>query len=194
MMTHSQWHIGTFVLLPLIVGMTVGGKNVLRNGDFEKFTGDEPDAWTTTNIPKTLTVVSATTGQHGKSAVKCEVKAFYGTPIAGMIIQKNVPLNGVDASLSGSYKFAAVGGDVGYATMEMRNAEGSSVRVCQEYLQPTAGAWKVFTLSGSIPSGVVSGELRLTILAGKGGDSVHEGSVILFDDVSVVVEEEGKSG
>jgi hypothetical protein len=186
--------IALILLLPLILGLAPGGKNLLRNGDFEKFTGDDPDGWTTTNIPKTLTVVSAVPGQHGKYAVKCEVKLFYGTPIAGMIIQKNIPVSGPSAALTGSYIMTSVGGDAGYVTIEMRNAEGSSVRVCHENLPATGGAWKTFTLSGSIPSEVVGAEMRLTILAGKDDGSVHEGSTITFDDLVFVAGEESKPG
>jgi hypothetical protein len=187
--------IGMILLLPLILGWTMGGKNLLRNGDFEKFTGDEPDGWVTTNIPKTLTVVSAAPGNsHGKWSVRCDVKPFYGTQIAGMIIQKNIPISGASAALTGSYSMSSVGGDIGYVTMEMRNAEGSSVRVCQDYLPATGGAWKTFTLSGSLPAEVVSAELRLTILGGKASESIHEGSWITFDDLALVAGDDSKPG
>jgi hypothetical protein len=122
------------------------------------------------------------------------VKPFYGTQIAGMIMQKNIPLSGSSASFTGSYAMTAVGGDVGYVTMEMRNGEGSSVRVCQDYLPPTGGTWKTFTLGGSIPSEVVSAEIRLTILGGKGSESIHGGSWITFDDLALTGGDESKPG
>jgi hypothetical protein len=186
--------ITAMLLLPLMLGMTMGGKNLLRNGDFEKFTGEDPEGWTTTNIPKTLIIVSAVPGHHGKLAVKCDVKPFYGTQIAGMIIQKNIPMTGPSAALTGSYTMSSNGGDVGYVTMEMRNAEGSSVRVCHENLPTTGGAWKTFDLSGSVPTEVVSAELRLTIISGKDDGSVHEGSTITFDDLALTAGVEGKPG
>jgi|WetSurMetagenome_2_1015567.scaffolds.fasta_scaffold47473_4 hypothetical protein len=185
--------IAALLLLPLILGMTMSGRNLLRNGDFEKFTGDEPEGWATTNIPKMLTIVSAVPGQHGKLAVKCEVKPFYGTQMAGMVMQKNIPISGSSASLTGSYAMTSTGGDVGYVTMEMRNGEGSSVRVCHENLPTTGGVWKTFTLSGSISSEVVSAELRLTII-GRDDGTIHEGSMVVFDDVVLVAGGDEKPG
>jgi hypothetical protein len=185
--------IAVLLLLPLLLGLTLSGRNLLRNGDFEKFSGDEPDGWVTTNVPKMLTIVSAVPGLHGKLAVKCEVKPFYGTQMAGMVMQKNIPISGQTASLTGSYAMTGVGTDIGYVTMEMRNGEGSSVRVCHENLQATGGVWKAFTLSGSIPAEVVSAELRLTII-GKDDGTIHEGSMIVFDDVVLVAGGDEKPG
>jgi hypothetical protein len=80
------------VTIPLLLlpGMTLSQGNLLKNGDFESFTGSEPDGWGTSNIPKILTVVSPSTKSHsGKYAVLREVKDFYGSKFAGMIMHRN---------------------------------------------------------------------------------------------------------
>jgi hypothetical protein len=170
----------------LTLGAGVGGKNLLKNGDFEKFNGDEPDGWSTTNIPKTLTVVSPSTKIHGgKSAVRCEVKTFYGSPLAGMITQKKIPLTGTAITVSGYYALTSVGKDVGFITFDLQDKEGSNVRNCEQYLAKPTVEYAQFTMSGIAPANAAFLEVRISLLAGEGSERLHEGSFLLLDDIEL---------
>lgn len=173
-------------ILPLVLGTRFGGTNLLRNGDFESFTGSEPNGWTTTNIPNALTVVSPSPKvYHGKHAARCEVKEFYGSNIAGMMMQKNIALSGESLELSGHYLLHAVGKDVGYICLELQNEEGSTVRICHEYLTKPVADFTAFTMKGSVPEGTVRLEIRLTLLPAEENGTLHTGSYILFDELSL---------
>ena len=171
----------------LLQGMTPGRESLLRNGDFEKFTGNEPDGWTTTNIPKILTVVSPSTQCHsGKYAVRCDVKDFYGSKVAGMIIQKGVAIRGSSLTLSGFYLLHSTGGDAGFISLELQSAEGNTVKICQENLTNPAASFTRFTMTGDVPAGAVLLDIKLTILAGAGSEKLHEGTFIVFDALELV--------
>ena len=181
--------IAWIVIIPLLLllGMTSSQKNLLKNGNFESFTGSEPNGWSSSNIPKILTVVSPSTKCHsGKYAVMFEVKDFYGSKFAGMITQKNVEISGTALQLSGYYVLNSIGKDVGFISLELQNDEGSTVNVCQENLvNPTVGFTR-FTVTGNIPRGAIRLEIKLTLLPGQGSGKCHEGSYILFDDLELV--------
>jgi len=82
-------------IIPCILAAQTESANLIKNGDFEKFTGDEPVDWETSNIPGSLTVVSPDRLSHGGTkGVRCDVKDFFGTKIAGYVYQKNIRLTG----------------------------------------------------------------------------------------------------
>ena len=170
----------------LLLSLMFSGKNLLRNGDFEKFTGDEPDGWTTTNIPKTLTVVSASTRAHaGKSAVRCDVKPFFGAPTAGMISQKNIPISGTTLRLTGYYILKSIGKDAAFITLELQTADGSTVKICEQNILTSAEEFTSFTVTGGVPATAAKGEIRFTLLPGKGSEKLHEGSYLILDDLAL---------
>jgi len=178
----------TAAFLPvLIVGMVMGGKNAVRNGDFEKFSGNEPSNWETTNLGKMLTVVSPSSNAHGGSlAVKCEVKNSFGSPMAGMIIQKNIPLSGEDVQVSLYYLLSPVGKDVGFLAVDFENDEGSTVGMCQHYLTAAEPKYTLFKAVTKLPEKTTHCEMRLTLMPEEEGGKLHEGSSILLDDISLV--------
>lgn len=171
-----------------VPGFGQGGKNLIKNGDFERFSGDDPVGWETTSIPKICVVVTATTTAHGgKTAAKMEVKECFGSKIPGMIMQKNIPITGGNTyTMRMSYIMKSVGSDVGYISMEFKNKEGSTVRVCEERLLDTGGAFKSFTSPFQAPDGAVSGELKLALLSAKSGGDLHSGSFVVADDIVLV--------
>jgi len=170
-----------------VTGLGQGGKNLIRNGDFERFAGDEPVGWGTTNIPKVCVVVSPTTTAHGgKTAAKLEVKDCFGSNIPGMITQKPIPTTPGTYTMRMSYIVKSVGGDVGYISMEFRNSDGSTIRVCEERLLDTGGSFKAFTSPFEAPDDAASGEFRIALLATKEGGSLHVGSFVIADDVVLV--------
>jgi hypothetical protein len=179
--------IAALVLVPLVLGPASGGKNVIRNGDFERFTGNEPTGWETTNIPNMLTAVSQSTKSHsGKNAVKCEVKDFYGTKMAGMLCLKDVNVSGDSMQLKGFYLLHSVAGDRGFLSITFKNA-GSAIGSLEEFLIQSSGEFVHFSRRAKIPDTTSKMDLHLTLLAGKESAGVHEGSYVIFDDLEFVV-------
>ena len=184
--TGVRWLMTLFLLL-LPGALRLNGQNLLKNGGFENFTGNEPKNWTTTNIPKAVVVVSPVTKCHsGKYAVKCEVKDFHGSKIPGMIMQSDIEIKGVSLELRGYYVLSSVGRDAGFISLELQDADGNTVKICQDNLVKPAGEYTRFSMAGDIPSRAVRLDIKLTLLPGKGSDNLHEGSYILFDDLEVV--------
>jgi len=179
-------------VLPIAVLVLFGvinlvGQNLLRNGSFETANGNEPSGWTTSNIPKMLTNVTTSTKCHGGTlAVKCEVKDFFGTKMAGMITQKNVEVRGQTLELSGYYVLSAVGNDAGFVSVELQTPDGNTVKIFHKNLTKPVAEFTSFKLVCSVPAGADHLELRLSLLAGQGSERVHEGSSILFDDLRMV--------
>ncbi|MBP1678332.1 MAG: Carbohydrate binding domain [Bacteroidetes bacterium] len=174
-----------------VPGLGQGGKNLVKNGEFERFAGDDPAGWETTSIPKVCVVVSASTTAHGgKTAARLEVKECFGSKFPGMITQKNIPITGGSTyTMRMAYVVKSVGGDVGYVSMEFENAEGSTVRVCEERLHDTGGAFKTFTSPFQAPDAAVSGELKVAMLTGKDAGSLHVGTHVIVDDIVLVKSE-----
>ena len=174
------------ILIPWCVVMThaQGAGNLMKNGDFERFAGDEPVGWETSNIPRMCTVVSASARAHGgKLAVKLEVKECFGSKVPGMITQKNIRVTGRDYKMAFFYLVKSVGGDVGYVSMDFKNAEGSTIRMCEQRLIDTKDAFVPLNVNFPAPEGATAGDLRIALLAGRSDGSLHEGSYLLIDDM-----------
>jgi hypothetical protein len=168
-------------------------KNLLKNSNFEKFVGDDPSGWETTNIPNLCVVVSRSTRRvAGNSSVKCEVKDCFGTNIPGMIVQKKIPVSGETLELSFSFLLTSAGGDVGFVTMIFQNKEGSTIRMCEERLTKSTGKFSNFTTTFPVPGDAVAGELKIALLATTEKGEVHIGSSILIDRMKLFVPSETK--
>ena len=187
----------TACFIALMLGLVVpalaqGRKNLIKNGDFERFAGDDPVGWETTNIPKACVVVSSSTTSHGgTTAAKMEVKECFGSKIPGMITQKGIPIKGGSTyTMRMSYVMKSVGADVGYISMEFENSEGSTVRVCDERLLESGGSFKAFTSPFQAPQAAAAGKLKIALLSGKDGGDLHAGSFVIADDIVLVQSEE----
>ena len=177
----------TLAVLLMLSATRLNGQNLLKNGNFENFTGTEPKYWTTSNIPKVMVIVSPVTKCHsGKYAVKCEVKDFHGSKMSGMITQTGVELKGKSLELRGYYVLSSVGKDAGFISLELLDEDGNTVKICQENLANPAAEFTHFRMAGDIPPRAVRLDIKLTLLPGKGSDNLHEGSYILFDDLELV--------
>lgn len=179
------------LLLLLVVSDTMLAQkesdNLLKNGSFEKFTGDNPDFWDANNIPGTLTVVSGwKTGNGASRAVKIEVKDFYGSVITGYACQKNIETGGKDLQLNGSFAIQSVGKDQGVMVFCFQNATGSTIGSQEEYLDDTKGKFVPFSKEIKAPAGSAVLQVRLTILPDKGSEKAHVGSYMLCDDLKLV--------
>jgi hypothetical protein len=178
------------LFLPQIV---LTQENLLKNGNFEKFTGDIPDSWDANNIPGTLTVVSAAkTSYSGMKSVKIEVKDFFGSVITGYVCQKNLETGGKDLQISGFFAIQSVGKDLGVMVFCFQNATGSTIGSQEEYLDDTKGKFVQFTKEIKAPPGAAFVHFRLTILPDKGSEKAHPGSFLMCDELklaAVVVKE-----
>jgi hypothetical protein len=172
--------------LPLGVYAQKESANLIKNGDFEKFTGDNPDGWETSNIPGTLTVVSASKQtKSGIHAVKCEVKDFYGSIVAGFVCQKNIPSAGKDLRLSGNLLMHSIGKDQAVIVLCFQNAGGSTIGTVEEYIDDTNSKWAGFTKEYKSPAGSAVVHVRLTVLPGKENEKAHAGSYLICDDLKL---------
>lgn len=172
--------------LPLCAYGQKESANLIKNGDFERFTGDNPDGWETSNIPGTLIVVSASKlARSGAHAVKCEVKDFYGSMIAGFVCQKNIPNAGRDLRLSANFMVHAIGKDQAVIVICFQNAGGSTIGTFEEYIDDTNSKWAGFSREYKSPAGSAIVHVRLTVLPGKDNEKVHAGSYLLCDNLNL---------
>jgi hypothetical protein len=161
-------------------------ENLLKNGNFEKFTGDVPDSWDVNNIPGTLTVVSAAkTSYSGLKAAKIEVKDFFGSVITGYVCQKNLETNGKDLQISGFFGLQSVGKDLGVMIFCFQNATGSTIGSQEEYLEDTKGKFVQFTKEIKAPPGAAFVHFRLTILPDKASEKAHPGTYLMCDELKL---------
>jgi len=187
----KRWMIVIALILfvvPVVVTAQTQQRNLVKNGEFENFSGDTPVSWETSNIPGTLTVVSSTPlGYRGTRAVKCEVKEFYGTKIAGFICQKDILLTGRDLQLSLRYLFHSVGKDAAVVIVCFLNAAGSTIGTVDEYFREDKSEFEPFVKDITAPDAASRCHVRLTILSDPESDTLHPGSYAVFDDVKLVV-------
>ena len=161
-------------------------ENLIKNGDFEKFTGDNPDFWDTSNIPGTLTVVSPSKQAHsGARAMKCEVKDFGGSIIAGYACQKNMPTGGKELRIAGSFLIRSVESDQGLIILCFQNSGGSTVGTVEEYLEDTKSKYVSFSKDIKPPPASASVHVRLTLFPSKGNEKAHVGSYMICDDLKL---------
>ena len=174
------------LFLPQATRAQKESENLLKNGNFEKFTGDNPDNWDANNIPGTLTVVSASRiSNSGMRAVKIEVKDFFGSIISGYVSQKNVETAGKDLKIRGFYALQSFGKDQGVVVLCFQNAAGSTVGSDEEYLDDSKGKFVAFTKEIKAPAGASMLQVRITILPDKGSEKAHPGSCLLCDDLKL---------
>jgi hypothetical protein len=161
---------------------------MIRNGDFEKFSGDNPVGWETSNIPGSLTVVSSSpAGYKGTRAVKCSVKDFYGAKLVGLACQKGITLLGKELELSGYYTFHGIGKDVGVAVVSFQNAAGSTLGTEEVYFRDEQTEFARFAKEFKAPDGAVGAQVRLSILGDPETGTLHPGSFAVFDDLKLIV-------
>lgn len=161
-------------------------ENLMKNGDFEKFTGENPDFWDTSNIPGTLTVVSPSKQSHsGLRAVKCEVKDFGGSIVAGYSCQKNISTGGKELHLSGFFLVRSIEKDEGVVIICFLNSGGSTVGTAEEYLEDTKSKFVEYSKDIKPPAGATAVHVRLTVLPSKGNERAHVGSYLICDDLKL---------
>lgn len=180
------------IIVFLVPGMVAsawaqGSRNLIRNGDFEKFSGDEPTGWETSNVPRICTVVSPSATAHGgKQAVKLEVKDCFGSKIPGMITQKNVPIGSGSYRMTFYYVMHSSGGDAGYVSMDFKNAEGSTIRMCEQRLPDSKDVFVMFKADFPAPEGATAGDLKVALLPPNNEGSLHLGTSLFVDDMILV--------
>ena len=187
MKTIMMFSLFLFVVAPVCAVAQTAGENLLKNGDFEKFTGDNPDSWETPNIPGTLTVVSPSKNPHaGARAVKCEVKDFGGTLLAGYVCQKGIQTGGKDLKVSGAFLIRSIEKDQGVVLLCFVNSGGSTVGTTEEYIDDTKSKYIEFSKEIKPPPGTAAVNLRVTVFPDKGGEKTHVGSYVVCDHLKLV--------
>jgi hypothetical protein len=179
---------GIFWIIPCILAAQSVSDNLIKNADFEKFKGDDPVDWDTSNIPGSLTVVSPDRIAHGGTkGVRCEVKDFYGTKLAGFVCQKNIRLTGRNLKLSGYYMMNSVGKDAGVVIICFVSAGGATLGTTEEYFRESQKEFVHFTKTLEAPADAATCQVRLTILGEPEGGTLHVGSYAIFDDLELSV-------
>lgn len=176
------------IVSAMALALHAGEGNLLKNGDFEKFSGNDPTGWISGNIPNVLTVVSPSSrSASGKTSVKCEVKDFYGTKMGGTLSQKDIAVNRGELHVKGFYLLKSVGKDAGYISVDVKTEENSTIGTCERYLAEATGEFVPFSFSTKLPDGAKRVDIMLTLMADKNSESLHEGSYVLFDGLELVV-------
>lgn len=179
---------GIFCIMPYVLAAQPASENLIKNGDFEKFKGDNPVDWETSNIPGSLTVVSPERIAHGgRRAVRCEVKDFYGTKIAGYVCQKNIRLTGRNLRLSGYYIMNSVGKDAGVVIVCFVSAGGATLGTSEEYFRGSKKDFVHFSKTMEAPADAATCQVRLTILNEAEDGALHVGSYAILDDLELSV-------
>lgn len=174
------------VVSPWCMFAQKGPENLIKNGDFEKFTGENPDFWDTSNIPGTLTVVSPAKQAHsGARAVKCEIKDFGGSIVAGYICQKNIPTGGMELRISGSVLVRSIENDQAVIVLCFQNSGGSTLGSVEEYLEDSKSKFLGFSKDIKPPAATAAVHIRLTVLPSKGNERAHVGSYMICDDIKL---------
>ncbi len=184
--------VALFTLTIASAGSNATAQNLLKNGSFDSFSNGEPVAWTTSNIPGMLQLVSPSKeSRSGKGGIKLEVKSFYGTKLAGTASQENIPLTTRQVRLSGYYTLASIRGDRAFVSLNLINENGSTIGVAHLTLEPTS-SFRQFTIPLEVESGanVSRAKVGIALIAGT-NDQLHEGTTAVFDDFKL---EAGGSG
>lgn len=170
---------------------TLGAGPSLPNYSFENWTPvdiDNPDGWTTLNsyfASVGLTPVTETSdASTGLSAARIETMAINGDTIPGFLFYADfdisngnvipIPYNASPTGLNISYKYAPVGGDQAFLSMEFYNS-GNIVGGGQVMLNPVA-SYNSITLATNISS--TPDSIAMGFFAGN-----NAGSVLIIDDV-----------
>jgi hypothetical protein len=103
-----------------------------------------------------------------------------------MITQGGIRVGTRMMQLSFSYQLTRVGDDVGYIGMDFRNAEGSTIRMCEERLLNDTKSYTTFTATFPVPADAVTAELKLAILATGKDEALHAGTTLLVDEMKLV--------
>lgn len=176
------------LVVVLVVAVTAAGANLLKNGDFERFAGGEPVGWTTNNIPSLLVVVMPSSVSYsGKTAVRCEVKDFHGTAMAGTLTQREIDVTVGELQVKGAYLLRSVGEDVGFISIDVKTSGGSTVAACEHYLPEAKTEFVPFAFTAQLPEEARRIDVLLTLIPHREGQALHKGSYILFDGLELTI-------
>jgi hypothetical protein len=172
----------------ILLAVAQGIPNLLKNGDFERFSGGEPVGWTSNNIPSLLVVVvPSSISYSGKSAVRCEVKNFYGTAMAGTLSQRGIDAKRGELQCKGVYLLKSVNNDVGFISIDVKSAGGSTIASCEHYLTQAKGEFVPFSFTARLPDEARTIDVLLTLMPQQEGQVLHEGSSIVFDALELTI-------
>ena len=158
----------------------------IPNGDFEQWTGGEPDGWWTNNI-NFVTVTQSSDAHGGASAVRGDNVAgndgvLQPLLISGLIAGHGFPVSQRYANLTGYYKFNAVGADnFNVLAIMFKDGEVIAVGGVQFYAAP---AYTQFTVPIYYSDEQTPDSCQISITIGDNSGPVNQGSYFLADDLT----------
>lgn len=168
------------------------------NAGFESWTGANPDGWTTSNSPPSVTNITKTSVAHsGSSAARGDVALIIPSPpvVLQPILQtgtdgKGFPYTQRPVALNGWYQFSPAAGsnDVFYvnALLFKGGPTGKAVGAAVGTYTAAAASYKQF----SIPFTYVATDtpdtciILIQLLGSSGSGSPHQGSYFIVDDLA----------
>jgi hypothetical protein len=163
----------------------------ILNSGFENWTGGDPDHWSTSNIPGSVTNVSSNTDAHsGSMSARGEVVSFTGTnypPLLSNTTTDNAG-SGVDhrvVNLTMWIKFHSVSNDELYIVTTLTKQTNSNVGAISITIPSDVTEWSQLILPYKYidPINVPDTMTVALSIAGKPGPNPHIGSWFEVDDV-----------
>jgi len=167
----------------------------IPNAGFENWTNGEPDGWWTQylNMLGVASITKSTDAHSGSSALRGEVKSFYGNPVTPILFAgsaaSGIPCTSRAGSLKGYYKF-------GPAASSEDEFEVDVILYKSNWVTDIvgAGSWSTGTSATSytqfaVPIDYITGDSPdsayiMISLQGSGGSDAQVGSYFLLDDLS----------
>jgi hypothetical protein len=187
------------ILLFVLLLFTLTVVAQVPNASFESWTGANPDGWTTSNSPPSITNITKSSVAHsGSSAVRGDVVLIIPSPpvVLQPILQtgtdgKGFPYAQRPAALNGWYQFspAAASNDQFFvnAILFKGGPNGKSVGAAVGTYSAAAASFKQF----SIPFTYVATDtpdtciIQIQLLGPSGSASPHQGSYFIVDDLAL---------
>jgi hypothetical protein len=165
----------------------------IPNASFENWTSGNPDGWITANNILVTNVTQSTTAFSGLSSARGEVVVI---PNIGALISPFIQTGqgGVGFAVSqayygvsGNYQFTPVGGDKLALNFHLITGgqSGTPVASGAVELDGTSSGWQSFNVPFvNIASGSPDWCILQILIVGPSGDDIHEGSVMLIDNLA----------
>jgi hypothetical protein len=182
------------LLLSCIVFVAVTNcyaQNPVPNASFENWTGGLPDNWSTLDLGGFITITQSADVHSGSLCARGDVDTIFGTTVPPFLLSivndtgKGFAVSQNYTTLEFWYKMNGVAGDVLDAVVGMSDNTGAGIAIGGQEFGPqssyTHAALPIFYTHGATAAKCM---ITIGVVAGT-GDSVHLGSYIEIDDVSL---------
>jgi hypothetical protein len=157
----------------------------IPNGDFEQWTGGEPDEWWTNNFT-TVMVTQSSDAHGGSSAVRGDNMSVGGSIlqpllVSGLLGEKGFPVSQRYANVTGYYKFNVVGTDV-FNILAAMFKDGQAIAVGGLQIGG-ASSYTLFTVPIYYSNGETPDSCQISVTIANNSGPVSLGSYFLMDDL-----------